>query len=415
MAAIEQSHKNGVITDDQFETMQSDLIKRVRTQQMFEEQASKSTKSAIGSINNALNALKTTTNIMMRDEGSEFYDLNSANVTQELTYQLEQQVISGKKVAFELGDTRLLEVEDILGKAKRGKGAEAKTDLANWMDTYFDSGTTERIWSRMRPTHREELIKNRTVENAAAELMKNNADLTEDQARIKAMNQYLADVMLDASTVIANSEGGKNTVHHMGSINKKTSTFDNMDNNTGAGISGSMVNNAVNFLNRKSVEEIEKMAHNKGVELDPISQESVQQTQKAITEAMANTLLKDARPGFSGGAILGMAAIGVGTGLLIAGYAGGGHSRPTPPKDDTQPAQLPPDFDEGGEPGMQQHGYVINIKADTNKGERHLKKTLKQLKSVSNGGNVNINMNYKRTNGGGYSNKDIENIINNFI
>jgi hypothetical protein len=130
---------------------------------------------------------------------------------------------------------------------------------------------------------------------------------------------------------------------------------------------------------------------------------------------MANTLLKDARPGFSGGAILGMAAIGVGTGLLIAGYAGGGHSRPTPPKDDTQPAQLPPDFDEGGEPGMQQHGYVINIKADTNKGERHLKKTLKQLKSVSNGGNVNINMNYKRTNGGGYSNKDIENIINNFI
>ena len=415
MAAIEQSHKNGIITDDQFESMQSDLIKRVRTQQMFEEQASKSTKSAIGSINNALNALKTTTNIMMRDEGSEFYDLNAANITQELTYQLEQQVISGKKVAFELGDTRLLEVEDILKKAKLGKGAEAKEDLANWMDTYFDKGTTERIWSRMRPTHREELIKNKTLENAAAELMKNNTDLTEDQARIKAMNQYLANIMLDASTVIANSEGGKNTVHHMGSINKKTSTFDNMDNNTGAGIGGSMVNNAVNFLNRKSVDEIEKMAHNKGVELDPISQESVKQTQKAITEAMADTLLKDAKLGFSGGAVLGMAAIGVGAGLMIAGYAGGGHSRPTPPKDDTQPAQLPPDFDEGGEPGMQQHGYVINIKADTNKGERHLKKTLKQLKSVSNGGNVNINMNYKRTNGGGYSNKDIENIINNFI
>ena len=415
MSVIEKSHKAGTITDDQFETMQSDLIKRVRTQQMFEEQAGKSTKSAIGSINNALNALKTTTNIMMKDEGSEFFDLNAANITQELTYQLEQQVISGKKVAFELGDTRLLEVEDILKKAKLGKGAEVKGDLANWMDTYFDKGTTERIWSRMRPTHREELIKNKTIENAAAELMKNNTDLTEDQARIKAMNQYLADIMLDASTVVANSEGGRNTVHHMSSINKKTSTFDRMDSNTGAGIGGFMTNNAINFFNRKSVEEIEKMAHNKGTELDPISQEAVEQTKSAITEAMANTLLKDARPGLSGGAVLGMAAIGVGAGLMIAGYAGGGHSRPTPPKDDTQPAQLPPDFDEGGEPGMQQHGYVINIKADTNKGERHLKKTLKQLKSVSNGGNVNINMNYKRTNGGGYSNKDIENIINNFI
>ena len=58
----------------------------------------------------------------------------------------------------------------------------------------------------------------------------------------------------------------------------------------------------------------------------------------------------------------------------------------------------------------------INIKADTNKGARHLKRTLKDVaKASSNNGNVTINMNYKTTSGGGYSNNDIENIINNFI
>ena len=58
----------------------------------------------------------------------------------------------------------------------------------------------------------------------------------------------------------------------------------------------------------------------------------------------------------------------------------------------------------------------VKIKADTDKGARHLKKTLKDVAKASNSnGNVTINMNYKTTSGGGYSNKDIENIINNFI
>ena len=114
---------------------------------------------------------------------------------------------------------------------------------------------------------------------------------------------------------------------------------------------------------------------------------------------------------------IGIAALGVAAGLMIAGYAGGGHQRPTKPKDDSQPVEVIPMLDDGNaDNAMRQQGYVINIKADTNKGARHLKRTLKDVaKASSNNGNVTINMNYKTTSGGGYSNNDIENIINNFI
>ena len=114
---------------------------------------------------------------------------------------------------------------------------------------------------------------------------------------------------------------------------------------------------------------------------------------------------------------IGIAALGVAAGLMVAGYAGGGHQRPTKPKDDSQPVEVTPMLDDGNtDNAMRQQGYVINIKADTNKGARHLKRTLKDVaKASSNNGNVTINMNYKTTSGGGYSNNDIENIINNFI
>ena len=96
--------------------------------------------------------------------------------------------------------------------------------------------------------------------------------------------------------------------------------------------------------------------------------------------------------------------------------AGGGHQRTTPPQDDTK-EQEPPVLDnmEGASVGMSQQGYVINVSADTRKGARHLKRSMKDMAKATQSGNVTINMNYRTTNGGGYSNKDIENVINNFI
>ena len=425
MLTLEQAKKDSKISEDQFEEMQANLIQRVRTQNMFEEQASKATKSAIGSVNNALNALKTTTKMMMGNENSQFFDLNAASVTQELTYELEQQVISGKKVAFELGDTRLLEIEKILGKAKTGKGAEVKEDLNEWMDTYFDKGTTNRIWDRLRPSVRQKLESENYIENTVKTLMEADSNLTEESATIKAKNQYLANVMLDAATTVSNSEGGRSAINAISKNNKKTSTFSSADKNRSAVSMDFMEGEVMDWINNKSVAEIEQVVQNRGLNIKEPPKE-MEAAAEAAEEATANVVQKAVQTITKGrmniglGGALGIAAIGVGAGLLVAGYAGGGHSRPTPPVDDVSqqrplPAAQDPNFDDGGAPGMQQQGYVINIKADTDKGAKHLKRSLKDLKKVSQGGNVNINMNYRTTKGGGYSNKDIENIINNFI
>ena len=63
----------------------------------------------------------------------------------------------------------------------------------------------------------------------------------------------------------------------------------------------------------------------------------------------------------------------------------------------------------------QQQGYIINIKADSRRGQRYTKKAMKQAVEASVGGSVNINMNFKSNNSGGFSDKDIQDIINNYL
>ena len=58
-------------------------------------------------------------------------------------------------------------------------------------------------------------------------------------------------------------------------------------------------------------------------------------------------------------------------------------------------------------------GYIINIKGDTSKGNRQLKRAMKQAANNSVGGGVNINMNLRTSQGGGYSDRDIEQILSN--
>jgi hypothetical protein len=255
--------------------------------------------------------------------------------------------------------------------------------------------------------------------------MEADSNLTEESATIKAKNQCLANVMLDAATTVSSSEGGRSAINAISKNNKKTSTFSGADRNKSAVSMDFMEGEVMDWINNKSVAEIEQVVQNRGLNIKEPPKE-MEAAAEAAEEATANVVQKAVQTISKGrmniglGGALGIAAIGVGTGLLVAGYAGGGHSRPTKPVDDVSqqrplPATQDPNFDDGGAPGMQQQGYVINIKADTDKGAKHLKRSLKDLKKVSQGGNVNINMNYRTTKGGGYSNKDIENIINNFI
>ena len=111
-------------------------------------------------------------------------------------------------------------------------------------------------------------------------------------------------------------------------------------------------------------------------------------------------------------------------GVAVAGYAGGPVRKNKINEDEQVQRQqaeermtVPEFFDNQGGfvTGNSQQGYVININANTKKGERHMKRAMKEAVAASVGGAVNINMNFKSNNTGGWSDKDIEKIINNYM
>ena len=135
-----------------------------------------------------------------------------------------------------------------------------------------------------------------------------------------------------------------------------------------------------------------------------------------------NTLTKSLMKSPSLGKNLAIGALSVAAGLLVSGYASGN------PLNDPDPATI----DQKGYDGVQAApemmfssgqgfapnntgGYIINIKGDTRKGNRQLKKALRQATKNATGSG-NINMSVKTTQSSGvYSDRDIENILNNYF
>lgn len=126
----------------------------------------------------------------------------------------------------------------------------------------------------------------------------------------------------------------------------------------------------------------------------------------------------------SGPGGLGMAMLGVAAGLMIGGYASGNplndKSAEQHSQEMTQPQQTMsiPDFMEkesGYVTGNSQQGYIINIRADTKKGRKHMQKMMSKAAEATVGGAISVNMNIKSSNSQGITDRDIENFINRYM
>ena len=417
MQGLEELKKNEAIDINAYEVMQSAIINRVRNQQLMEEGAAKAGKGVIGSVNKSLAGLRSLAGVVYKNEQSDFYNQARGNILFSAADEIEQQVISSKKVAFEVGEMRAQELGDILRSAVYNKdkaGLNEKEKLADWLNTYMPKQSTEKIWNTIPETDR---IK---IENGKP-------------YSVQQKNRYIADELISVSSEIHNTKGlrdlytiqlntaykGSNAANLASNLEAPDITAKAEVYNITKQISQVELGNPIKPPKELVKPEIKRPSESNVPDLtdfvDTI-QDKTEETVKDITDKMPPTDFLNKPPKLNVGT-LGVAALGVAAGLMVAGYAGGGHQRPTKPQDDSQPVQVQPMLDDDNmDNGMRQQGYIINIKADTNKGARHLKKTLKDVAKASNSnGNVTINMNYKTTSGGGYSNKDIENIINNFI
>ena len=65
--------------------------------------------------------------------------------------------------------------------------------------------------------------------------------------------------------------------------------------------------------------------------------------------------------------------------------------------------------------GNSQQGYIINIKADTKKGRKHIQQVMKQAAQASVGGAVSVNMNIRNSENRGITDTDIENFLEKYF
>ena len=153
-------------------------------------------------------------------------------------------------------------------------------------------------------------------------------------------------------------------------------------------------------------------------------------TAKAAIESVIDEYSKisaKAASSSGGGAVgkMGMLAIGVAAGLMVGGYASGNplndksaeqvNNESAPPPQTTMSI---PDFMEkesGYVTGNTQQGYIINIRADTKKGRKHLEKIMSKAAEATVGGAVSVNMNIRNIKDKGITDSDVENYINRFL
>ena len=162
-----------------------------------------------------------------------------------------------------------------------------------------------------------------------------------------------------------------------------------------------------------------EIAYNDAVE--QIDSSAAQKLAQTATEAGSN-IIKKLSSGSGLGRSLALGVVGLSAGLIASGYASGNPLNDPDPKNiaqDNHGNSIMPNMSFGGGintmAANNTGGYIINIKGDTNKGNRQLKKALKKATGKYSGSS-RINMNIKTINSNGaYSDNDIENILNNYF
>ena len=143
------------------------------------------------------------------------------------------------------------------------------------------------------------------------------------------------------------------------------------------------------------------------------------QTTKQVSNAISNMVDSLSSSSFKVGGGLAMGALGLAGGLMAAGYASGNPlndkqaSQVAQEQQPTQTMSVPDFMDKQGGfvTGNSQQGYIINIKADTKKGRKHMQRIMKQAAEASVGGAVSVNMNIRNSGEKGITDSDIENFL----
>lgn len=398
------------------------VVDRIRSDIYNQNSISKANKGVIGNINASLYAIRQA----YRDtyNPKSLNDNFRDNVVQLLGYELEEHVISSKKEVFKPGDERLSKLTNIIYDSKGNNRPleNVTTELRDWMTSYMkDSKINEIYTTTFKNNEGGHIISNNIFNDEIASLIQEKG-ITEKEAINLNKAHHIAKTFVESIHTLSNDPVGRNSMEMYSIFGRRSGTVEKLINNVDMeNVSNKSFNATASFLAFGKVPEIQKNIPNSNINKNVnsnINKNTIYDTIKILSNSS-----KDILNNISGSG-LAMGVLGLAAGLSVGAYASGNPLND--PKNDNiknkpekiQNISIPDFFDQNSGYATinpQQKGYIINIKADTRRGQRYAKKAMKQAVTASTGGAVNINMNFKSNNSGGYSDKDIEDLLNNYI
>lgn len=422
---------NGVVTKDVFNEFQEAAVQRYRIDKTVQETMSKAGKGTIGSINVQLASVRQAAQSVYGGTGPD-RDIFKSNLVLEINRAKEQEIISSKKMIVDYDENRITEYGNIARKIFKGRSngdlIEGKEELAGWMDTYMRKSDFTKFYDDNVGVHISQAQHSQVAKNLTG------------QALEDAKYKFVRDEYIGAVSDLSQNKLAKSYMDMFSSVGKSGDKYTTrLGSAMAVGQSDTMtsiamgqvktdlydrgVNESTTYLQHRAV-----MNNRRNMESGE-SSSSLQATKHALTDA-AEALGGGIGKGISriSGSGLAMAVLGSAAGLMVSGYAAGNplkeanaqeisqdQSQPQPPAN--SPMSIPSFLDEQGGyvTGNSQRGYIINIKADTKKGRKHMERMMKEAAQSSVGGAVSINMNIRNSKKQNFNDQDIEKYIENHL
>ena len=400
-----------------FAAMQEAAVERARISKYHIEGMKKLGVTATGNVNSTLYGISQAIKSQYGDINNPLYDEVMRSITSEMSYLLEESPISGKKYEIKAGDARLIEFGNIFRSVEaQGRTEENVANMQNYFKKYMNHGDIADAYDM-------------TMERAGIPIAERLTDATKKvDYMVEQYTDYIGEA-LDQKTslykqVVGYRNFGRRSVQP-GVMHKLAGQLETGSSNMADAITDTTSKNTKSAkLSQKLIRETaEANAENIAKNFSP---PEIHVDEKKIADAMgaASNKVAKAIMDNSGGLkkSLGLGVVGLAAGLIASGYASGNPLNNPDPATITQKGyegvQAAPEMMFSSGQGFAPNntgGYIINIKGDTKKGNRQLKKALRQA-TKNTVGSTGVTMNVKTSKSQGtYSENDIENILNNYF
>ena len=400
LTVMQEANAGKLISDDDLKAYESLALKKVAIDKASVASHAKTGVATTGAINVATNSIKKSVHDTLIDT-----DPTTVDIFRSIFDIPEQEAISSKKIISAYDDMRARDMTDILGKMFTSNNARnyqlSKNDMVdfrNWFETHAKGGV-EGVFDEFKGRLSKDVIERANTHGKFDAMM----NLVETELQSLSNNEFFQGRRLHYKTRGEISSGASNAIDDFSSTVNRV-----------RGMADEGYKIRQQEMTQIKEQAAARVAHAGNFHANSSMVRQTSQAANMLSEALTSG------GGIKLGNSLSMAALGLAGGLMAAGYASGNPLNDKQASQVVQEGQQPvqtmsiPDFmdKQGGYvTGNTQQGYIINIKADTKKGRKHMQRIMKQAAEASVGGAVSVNMNIRDVSDRGITDADIENFL----